>query len=342
MPSLQRFERSVRPRAEASDEELESEDNEGTSPSALDTGEETGGDETSDSDIDGQQDFPDESGSDAGDVVQEQMNSISFGALAKAQESLSKKRKRGSDATTQQDEKLAALRARLRELKAAKSNGTPRDDGSVQPLKKKQRAITAAKDNNSDQEGSSDSEAPDAEPSHARTSKHAPTAQSSRYQVTRKRTVVDVPKRRIRDPRFDAVHGTSAPTAPNKHYAFLDDYHESEMAELRAAIKKSGSEDEKGMLKRKLLGMESKKKARQNKEREQGVLREHRRREKEAVKQGKKPFYLKKGEQKKLAIVEKFNSMKGKDREKLMERRRKKADQKEKKRMPNARRGADA
>ncbi|KAH0409113.1 hypothetical protein KCU90_g21220, partial [Aureobasidium melanogenum] len=91
-------------------------------------------------------------------------------------------------------------------------------------------------------------------------------------------------------------------------------------------------------LKRKLLSMESKKKARENKEREQEVIREHRKKEKEAIAQGKNPFYLKKSEQKKQALVNKFDSMKSKDRERLIERRRKKISQKEKKNMPAPRR----
>jgi len=57
------------------------------------------------------------------------------------------------------------------------------------------------------------------------------------------------------------------------------------------------------------------------------------------VKDGKKPFFLKKSEQKKLALVDKFAKMKSKDREHLIERRRKKASQKERKNMPVDRRG---
>jgi len=163
---------------------------------------------------------------------------------------------------------------------------------------------------------------------------------SSKRQVTRKRTVIDAPKRQVRDPRFAPIGGRTDETTIQKNYAFLNDYQESEMAELRAAINKTKNEDEKDVLKRKLLSMESKKKARESKDRQQQVLREHRKKEKEAINQGKNPFYLKKSDQKQLALVEKYNSMKSRDREKLMDRRRKKVAGKEKKMMPQARRMA--
>jgi ribosomal RNA-processing protein 36 len=157
--------------------------------------------------------------------------------------------------------------------------------------------------------------------------------------VTRKRTVIDVPKRHFRDPRFDALHQQSAPTGNSaKAYSFLRDYQKDEIAELKTAIKQARNEDDKETLKRKMVSMQNRIKAQEAKEREQEILRQHRREEKEKVEQGKKPFYLKSKDVKERAIVEKFKGMKSKDREKLMEKRRRKESQKEKRRMPDARR----
>ncbi|GAB7351287.1 hypothetical protein MBLNU459_g1704t1 [Dothideomycetes sp. NU459] len=334
--------RRVKPRADDSDDGYDYDDMlEGSSPSVLETGDADEDGILSGSDED---DDDNDDGGGVGPDVQGQLSSISFGTLARAQDSLSKKRKRGSDQTPHQEDKLEALRARLRELKEAKALSSGRSKksevssakSSRKPQDSEDESVDGDDDDDDDDNQSEDSE--EQGPSKSRSSKHAPASQSSKRQVTRKRNVVDAPVRRVRDPRFGPVGGPNDDTALSKNYAFLNDYQTSEMSELRAAIKKTRNDDEKETLKRKLLSMESKKKARESKERQQEVLREHRKKEKQAIKEGKNPFYLKKSDQKQMALVEKFNKMKGKDREKLMERRRKKVAGKEKKNMPQARR----
>merc|ERR1712225_31308 len=115
-----------------------------------------------------------------------------------------------------------------------------------------------------------------------RSSKHAPTEISSKKAVSRKREVVPVVKRAYRDPRFEAVGGPIDETKVSKAYAFLDDYREDEMKELRNAIKNTKDEDAKEKLKRALLSMESKKKAQLRKNKEQEILDRHRKEEKES------------------------------------------------------------
>ncbi len=110
------------------------------------------------------------------------------------------------------------------------------------------------------------------------------------------------------------------------------------MAELRAAMRKSKNLTTTEELKRTLRSMESRKKTQEAKEQEQAVLRAHRAREKELVRLGKKPFYLKRGEQKKLALVERFEGLKKKQVDKIIERRRKKKTARERKGMPEGRR----
>ena len=128
-----------------------------------------------------------------------------------------------------------------------------------------------------------------------------------------------------------------------KNYAFLDEYREDEMKQLKETIRRTRPTDEatKGTLKRALLSMESKKKARAAKDEQQEIIRMHRAKEKELIKQGKKPFFLKKSEQKRLALVERFKGLKGKQVERVMERKRKKKAGRERKNMPDGRRGAD-
>ncbi|KAL2067841.1 hypothetical protein VTL71DRAFT_15939 [Oculimacula yallundae] len=174
-----------------------------------------------------------------------------------------------------------------------------------------------------------------------RSSKHAPTEISSKKAVSRKREVIPVVKRAFRDPRFEAIGGPIDESKVSKAYSFLDDYREDEMKELRTAIKNSKDEEATEKLKRVLLSMESKKKAQLRRNKEQEILDRHRKEEKELVKQGKQPFYLKKAEQKKRVLLDTFGELKGKQLDHVMERRRKKVEGKEKKKMPYARRNVE-
>lgn len=281
----------------------------------------------------------DDEGPDAEDVGEDeadgQLENISFGALKQAQDALSRKRKRNDETNPDQEEKLEALRERLREIKKRKAS-----ESENQPKKKKDAKKTTVRNHEDfdvDEESGSDS---DSAPSEVgATSKHAPMAQSSKHQVTRKRQVIDVPKVKVRDPRFDAMQQRHAHTGNvEKAYGFLQDYQANEIAELKAAMKATKNEDDKEKLKRKIGSMENRIKAKAAKEREQEVLRKHRKEERQKVEQGKNPYYMKKSELKEKALVEKYKTMKGKDREKAMDKKRKKESQKEIKRMPEARR----
>lgn len=177
----------------------------------------------------------------------------------------------------------------------------------------------------------------------SRSSKHAPAELSSKKAVSRKREIVSTTKLEHRDPRFEPLSGPTDETKTKRKYAFLDAYRDDEMKQLKETIRQTKASDEaaKAALKRALLSMESKKKARAAKEQQQEIVRTHRAKEKESIRQGKKPFYLKRSEQKKLALVERFKGLKGKQVERMMERKRKKKAGKERKNMPDVRRGAD-
>lgn len=172
----------------------------------------------------------------------------------------------------------------------------------------------------------------------SRSSKHAPAELSSKKAVSRRREVVRARKMDHRDPRFEPFSGPIDEAKLKKNYSFLDIYRDSEIAELRAAIPKSRNADSLGKLKQALRSIESRKKTDEAKGHEQAVLRAHRAKEKELVKQGKKPFYLKRGERKKLALVERFEGLKEKQVDKVIERRRKKKTARERKGMPEGRR----
>ena len=172
----------------------------------------------------------------------------------------------------------------------------------------------------------------------SRTSKHAPTELSSKKAVSRKREVVAMQKVNHRDPRFEPISGSVDEQRTKKNYSFLETYRDVEMSELKSTISKTNDGEGKEELRRLFLGMESRKRAQDVKEQQQEVLRKHRKQEKEKIGRGKRPFFLKKADQKKLALVERFEGMKSRQVDKVIERRRRKKAARERKVMPKARR----
>jgi len=327
MPLSNKLDRTLQAARDSSDGEDYYEVSDRSSDSFLETGE--GGEVISSDD--------DDDDVDDNQQATAQISQISFGALAKAQDVLAheqaagRKRKRGDDTSTSQADKLEALRARLRQIKAEKLAHAP-------PPSKKSRPPAQTKHEQQD-DASSDSDS-DVQPK-SRASKHAPAVQSSKRMVSRKRTVVEVKKPVSRDPRFDPVAGPPPDEHTlDKRYSFLNDYRTPEMAAIRSAIKQSKNEADKERLRKKLLSLESQQMARENKEKQQEVVREHKKKEKELVKDGKRPFFLKKSEQKKMVLIDRFQNMKSKQREHVIERRRKKLTAKERRNMPDDRRTA--
>jgi ribosomal RNA-processing protein 36 len=287
---------------------------------------------------------------------------VSFGTLAKVQDTITgnssadKKRKRGGEADAETEAKLDALRARLRELKEKKSSeGTSKKAdtpaGSESTKKSKTTSTKGTKattltssdeDSSANEESDEDDEDEDGEPTRkkARSSKHAPTSISSKRAVTRRRTVVPMAKSTVRDPRFDPLSGPVDYSAIAKKYSFLDTYRDTEIATLKKAMKNPKlPAHEKEALKRQVVSMESKMAFEKAKEREAKVIREHRKEEKKRVEEGKTPFYIKKSVVRENALKERFEGMKGRQRDKVIERRRKKLTAKERRGMPEERRG---
>ncbi|TFB05052.1 rRNA biogenesis protein RRP36 [Trichoderma ghanense] len=264
-------------------------------------GEVDSSDEDQDSEAESGSEFSRQSEEAEEDGPKTDFSSISFGALARAAASLpppDKKRKK-ADAGKDKDEAAST----------AASAAHPSKDALKREQKKKSRIDTSSK----------------------RSSKHAPQEMTSKKPVSRRREILADPRRKARDPRFDALTGKLDEAKFAKNYAFLDEYREKEMADLRAQIKKTKDADAKEELKRQLLSMESKKKARQKKEEEARLLQEHRKKEKELVAQGKQPFYLRKSEQKKQLLLNRYAGMSKGQVDRAIERKRKKVASKEKK-----------
>ncbi|KAI1981243.1 rRNA biogenesis protein rrp36 [Ophidiomyces ophidiicola] len=253
------------------------------------------------------------------------LHEISFGALAKAQASL----------------------GRVGKQKPTLARETPRGPSALDEIRQRIGALREEK-----------SATPSSKKTHAlphRSSKHAPAVQSSKYAVTRKRMVVDhgagPPK--ARDPRFDTVvisHGASnsaaignAKAAANKNYAFLEDYRGSELASLKQQLTKTKNPLEKEQLKRTITSTADRMRAFERKEKEKEIVAQHKRKERELIRKGKKsaPYFLKKGDVKKEALKQRYEEMGARQRQKTIERRRKKVASRERKGMPDMRRAVE-
>jgi ribosomal RNA-processing protein 36 len=175
-----------------------------------------------------------------------------------------------------------------------------------------------------------------------RSSKHAPTEISSKKAVSRKREVVSVAQRRFRDPRFENMDGPVDDLKIRRNYAFLDEYVDDEIKELKDTIKVTRDDDARERLKKALLSKESKRKAQMRKDKRDEIIDKHKKEEKELVKQGKQPFFLKQKEVEKRVLLDQYGDLKGKQLDRVIERRRKKVEGKEKKKMPFARRGMES
>ncbi|TLS25049.1 hypothetical protein PpBr36_07415 [Pyricularia pennisetigena] len=176
-----------------------------------------------------------------------------------------------------------------------------------------------------------------------RKTKSAPEEMSSKRPVSRYREVVKPPpnaRPKPRDVRFEQELTGEDYRRFRRNYAFLDEYRDDEMAKLREIItrKKGVTPADREDAKLKLRKMEDEKRSQERKDREDELMREHKKKEKELVKQGKKPFFLKKSEQKKLLLMDKFAGMSKSQVDKAIEKKRKKVAGKEKKQLPFARR----
>lgn len=316
------------------------------------------GDEDEDEDDDKtDEDEDDQSTGSANDreAIQSEFRKISFGALAKAQNSLGRKRKRGADpiaedkapssssSSTLEDVREKLRRARERKL-GLNRNGSSNSIGR--------------NDTGTNTETENRFSKPNPPPS--RSSKHAPTVLSSKMAVSRKRIVIEPPASatKSRDPRFDPTvlasssssSSSAAAAAAGRHkdasekaYAFLDEYRAAELKQLKDQLARTKDVATGEELKRAITSATDRQRALDNKKREREVLSEHKRREKQLIKEGKKsqPYYLKKSELKKEVLKKKYESMGSRERVKALERKRKRVASKEKKDLPWSRRGME-
>lgn len=148
-------------------------------------------------------------------------------------------------------------------------------------------------------------------PRQKRANKNRPMELPVKKPVARFREVLQAPKQVARDPRFESLSGEYDESRFKAAYRFLfDEEMPAEKERLRKAIKKEKNPARKEELQGLLKGIERQIQGEQERRRKSEKEAEWKRKESEAVKEGKRPFFISKAAKKKRELLEKFKDLK--------------------------------
>jgi len=150
-----------------------------------------------------------------------------------------------------------------------------------------------------------------------------------------KRVNVQGQKRNVRDPRFDDLSGTLNETMFEKSYGFLSEMRQNEVKKIRKALRKEKRPSQKADLHKLLQRMEQEDARKQEAVERKKKEKQYKQNEADSVMKGKKAFFLKKSDKKKLELADKYKTLKETGKlDKYLAKKRKKNASKERKRMP--------
>ncbi|RLN73872.1 hypothetical protein BBJ28_00006587 [Nothophytophthora sp. Chile5] len=171
-----------------------------------------------------------------------------------------------------------------------------------------------------------------------RANKNRPMELTSKRAVGRFKQVVEVKKRRVLDPRFEAQSGRLNEDLFAKSYSFLDEYKQRELGELKRQLKIAKSTTRKEEIKHEISLRSQERSEKQKTEKIRDALTKRKCEEREAVASGKNPFYLKRKDKKKLELQAKFQNLQETGRlSKFMAKKRKKNASKDHRWLPTQR-----
>ncbi|KAG8050498.1 hypothetical protein GUJ93_ZPchr0009g2170 [Zizania palustris] len=128
-----------------------------------------------------------------------------------------------------------------------------------------------------------------------RASKKSPMEISTKVPPPRFREVIQVPKKVVRDPRFETIYGPVDQEGFRKRYSFLfDNELPAEKEKLLKTIKRSKDPNAIEEMKNRITWIDKQLRSHPKKTIESEILHEHIKKEREAAKTGKQPYYLKK------------------------------------------------
>ncbi|KAL8112408.1 uncharacterized protein LOC141667756 [Apium graveolens] len=177
---------------------------------------------------------------------------------------------------------------------------------------------------------------PNSQKSTSRANKNRPMEVTSKKPVGRFREVIQVPKKVARDPRFETLCGELDVDGFKKRYNFLYERElPAEKEELKKLMKKTKDSNAIDELKNRMTWVDKQLKSASTKHTDKKILSEHKKKEREAAKHGKKPFYLKKSQIREQKLIEQFKELKQSGKaDSFIEKRRKKNAAKDHRFMP--------
>lgn len=151
------------------------------------------------------------------------------------------------------------------------------------------------------------------------------------------RVVVKSNKPSVRDPRFSDLSGQYNEELFEKSYSFVQEIKDKEYDSVKKRLKKTKDTDKRDELVKLKQKLDSDRKREDQKYVQKERARERKTEEIGKVKQGKKAFYLKKSDQKKIELAEKFRELKATGKyDSYMKNKRKRKATKEKRKLPAA------
>ncbi|OIW20654.1 hypothetical protein TanjilG_18594 [Lupinus angustifolius] len=174
-----------------------------------------------------------------------------------------------------------------------------------------------------------------------RANKNRPMEASSKKPVAAFREVIQAPKKVVRDPRFESLCGTLDTDGFRKRYNFLfENDLPAEKEALKKDLRKYKDPERIHEIEERLSWIDKQLKSGSAKHIDAKILANHKKKEREAAKQGKRPFYIKKSEIRKQRLVEKYNHLKSSGKlESFVEKRRRRNAAKDHRYMPYRRSG---
>lgn len=176
----------------------------------------------------------------------------------------------------------------------------------------------------------------------SRKGKSKPLETSSKQPVSVLRQNVAPVRPKAIDPRFDRSFGEFHADQFKAAYSFIKPIQDQERQLLEQSLKKERDPERRAHIQRVLNRQDAAEKSREREEFRSKVMKQWKKTEQELVKQGKKPFYLKRSDQKKLELIAKFKEMKERaaangqslNVDKLLEKRRKHKSSKQRTGLP--------
>lgn len=168
-----------------------------------------------------------------------------------------------------------------------------------------------------------------------RENKNRPMEMSSKRPVYHSKDTIPVKKKTTRDPRFDDLSGEFNEHYFKTNYSFVFDIKAREKEKIKKKIKKEKNPEKKEELRNLLNRIEQQDQAEKQKDKRKELEKEWKKKEKSHVEHGKKPYFLKKTDLRKLELAEKYKELQKSGKlEKYLSKKRKKTAQKEKKKLP--------